>query len=52
EGNDAPVEQHIDPQPSPILESLKNTDSAPFQQPQQPERSTNNSSQGWFSWLK
>ncbi|CAD0090440.1 unnamed protein product [Aureobasidium mustum] len=53
EGKDAPVEQHVDSQPSPILETLKNTDSASFQQPQQPEQSTNNSqSQGWFSWLK
>lgn len=53
EANDAPVEHHVDPQPSPILESLKNTDSASFQQPQQPEQPTNASqSRGWFSWLK
>ncbi|KAG9684635.1 hypothetical protein KCU95_g12741, partial [Aureobasidium melanogenum] len=53
EGDHAPVEQYIDSQPSPILESLKNTDSASFQQPQQPEQPTNPSqSKGWFSWLK
>lgn len=53
EGNHDPVEQHVDAQHSPILETLKKTDAAPFQQRQQPEPSTNNSqSQGWFSWLK
>ncbi|KAI4725075.1 hypothetical protein E4T49_07209 [Aureobasidium sp. EXF-10728] len=53
EAKNAPVEQHIDPTPSPILESLKNTDSPSFQQPQYPEQPTNTTqSQGWFSWLK
>ncbi|KAI5197614.1 hypothetical protein E4T39_07175 [Aureobasidium subglaciale] len=52
EGNNAPVEQHIDPQPSPILESLKTTRPSDMVQ-QQSEQSPNNSqSQGWFSWLK
>ncbi|KAI5197693.1 hypothetical protein E4T42_05469 [Aureobasidium subglaciale] len=52
EGNNAPVEQHIDPQPSPILESLKTAQSETMAQ-HQPEQSSNNSqSQGWFSWLK
>lgn len=54
EGNNEPVEQHIEPTPSPILESLRNTDqSSSFQQPPQPEQPTNTTqSQGWFSWLK
>lgn len=54
EGNHEPVEQHIEPTPSPILESLRNTDqSSSLQQPPQPEQPTNTSqSQGWFSWLK
>ncbi|KAI4720350.1 hypothetical protein E4T48_03289 [Aureobasidium sp. EXF-10727] len=53
EAKNAPVEQHIDPAPSPILESLRNTDSPSFQQPQHPEQPTNTTqSQGWFSWLK
>jgi protein PET100 len=53
EGNNEPVEQHIEATPSPILESLRNTDQSSFQQPQQPEQSTDKpQSQGWFSWLK
>ncbi|CAD0112436.1 unnamed protein product [Aureobasidium uvarum] len=53
DAKNAPQEQHIDPTPSPILESLRNTDSPSFQQPHQPEQPTNTSqSQGWFSWLK
>ncbi|KAI4793999.1 hypothetical protein E4T44_12576 [Aureobasidium sp. EXF-8845] len=53
EGNNQPVEQHIDNTPSPILESLRNTDESSFQNQQQPEQpTTNTQSQGWFSWLK
>lgn len=52
EGKDAPVEQEINVQPSPILQSLRNAD-APTDHQQQPQQPPNNAqSQGWFSWLK
>ncbi|THY34777.1 hypothetical protein D6D01_01873 [Aureobasidium pullulans] len=53
EGNDSPVDQHVDAQPSAILQTLKNSESSSFQHDHQPEQPANNSqSQGWFSWLK
>ncbi|OBW64331.1 MAG: Uncharacterized protein AUREO_056010 [Aureobasidium pullulans] len=53
DGNAAPVEHHVDPQPSAILQTLKNSEPSPMQHDQQPEQPvTNSQSQGWFSWLK
>ncbi|KAG2163987.1 hypothetical protein VTO58DRAFT_107305 [Aureobasidium pullulans] len=53
EGNDSPVDQHVDAQPSAILQTLKNSDSSSVQHDHQSEQPANNSqSQGWFSWLK
>ncbi|THW08038.1 hypothetical protein D6D02_07593 [Aureobasidium pullulans] len=53
EGNDSPVDQHVDAQPSAILQTLKNSDDSSVQHDHQSEQPANNSqSQGWFSWLK
>ncbi|THX29149.1 hypothetical protein D6D12_04360 [Aureobasidium pullulans] len=53
EGNHSPVDQHVDAQPSAILQTLKNSDSSAVQHDHQSEQPANNSqSQGWFSWLK
>ena len=54
EGKSEPVEQQdIQVQPSPILQTLKNTDAPTPQQQQQPEQPQNNAqSNGWFSWLR
>ncbi|THY60547.1 hypothetical protein D6C99_01538 [Aureobasidium pullulans] len=53
EGNDSPVDQHVDVQPSAILQTLKNSDDSSVQHDHQSEQPANNSqSQGWFSWLK
>ncbi|THY58565.1 hypothetical protein D6C98_03017 [Aureobasidium pullulans] len=53
EGNHSLVDQHVDAQPSAILQTLKNSDSSSVQHDHQSEQPANNSqSQGWFSWLK
>ncbi|THZ88870.1 hypothetical protein D6C84_00556 [Aureobasidium pullulans] len=53
EGNDSPVDQHVDAQPSAILQTLKKSDSSSVQHDHQSEQPANDSqSQGWFSWLK